>query len=109
MNPYFNEYKFPQVKVHTWSNVFKDKESITRQAIDLISKIIVYDPEKRLKPLEALTHPFFDELRLQSTKLPNGNPLPKELFKFSQEEMMSTSKDNLVKLVPDWWSDEESN
>jgi glycogen synthase kinase 3 beta len=56
----------------------------------LISKILVYNPERRLKPLEALLHPFFDELRDKNTKLPNGNPLP-DLFDFSREEITSTS------------------
>jgi glycogen synthase kinase 3 beta len=43
------------------------------EAVDLISKILVYNPERRLSPLETLLHPFFDELRDKSTKLPNGN------------------------------------
>ena len=49
--------------------------------IDLIGKLLVYNPERRLKPLDALMHSFFDELREESTKLPNGNPLP-DLFEF---------------------------
>ena len=52
--------------------------------------MLVYDPERRLKPLEVLTHGFFDELRDRNTKLPNGNPLP-DLFDFSKEEISSTS------------------
>ena len=36
----------------------KDKD-----AIDLLSKLLVYDPEQRMKPLEALAHPFFLEIR----------------------------------------------
>ena len=58
----------------------------------MISKILVYNPDRRLKPLEALLHPFFDELRDKNMKLPNGNPLP-DLFDFSQEEISSTSPD----------------
>ena len=50
-------------------------------AIDLVSKVLVYPPEERLKPLEALLHPFFNELRTQSTKI-NDAPLP-DLFNFS--------------------------
>ena len=33
--------------------------------------------------MEAIAHPFFDELRDPETKLPSGNPLP-ELFNFTQ-------------------------
>jgi glycogen synthase kinase 3 beta len=43
--------------------VFKGKPAATKEAIDLLSKILVYDPTRRLTPLEALTHTFFDDLR----------------------------------------------
>ena len=59
-------------------------------AIDLISKILVYNPDKRPRPLEILLFPFFDELRDKNTKLPNGNPLP-ELFEFTKEETSTYS------------------
>lgn len=54
-------------------------------AIDLISKLLQYLPEKRIKPMEALAHPFFDELRTSDATLPNGRPLP-PLFNFDEEE-----------------------
>ena len=60
-----------------------------KEAVDLISHLLVYNPERRLKPLEAIAHPFFDELRLESTTLPNGNALP-DLFNFCREEIMQT-------------------
>jgi glycogen synthase kinase 3 beta len=56
----------------------------------LISKILVYDPERRLKPLEALLHPFFDDLREENARLPNGDKI-KDLFDFTKEEINSTS------------------
>lgn len=78
MNPNYKEYKFPVIKVHTWSKVFRGKG--VGEAIDLLSKVLVYEPEKRLSPLEACTHPFFDELRNENMTLPNGNRLPLSLF-----------------------------
>jgi hypothetical protein len=36
--------------------------------------------------LNALAHPFFDELREPETRLPSGDPLP-PLFNFSQSEL----------------------
>lgn len=36
--------------------------------------------------MEALKHDFFNDLRKEETKLPNGQPLP-DLFNFSQEEI----------------------
>ena len=32
------------------------------QAIDLLSKMIVYDPYKRISAKQALNHPYFDDL-----------------------------------------------
>jgi hypothetical protein len=37
---------------------------------------------RRVKPLEAAAHPFFDELRQEDLKLPNDVPVP-ALFNFS--------------------------
>lgn len=88
MNPNYSEFKFPHVKATPWNRVFKSRTP--PDAIDLISKILVYDPERRLKPLEAILHPFFDELRVEGTKLPNGEPMI-DLFDFSREEVLSTS------------------
>jgi len=41
--------------------VFKPK--VDPMAIDFISKLLVYAPKERLKPMEALLHPYFNELR----------------------------------------------
>jgi len=40
-------------------------------AIDLIDKLLVYAPEKRLKACEALAHPYFDDLRKDNFKIDN--------------------------------------
>lgn len=71
-------------------------------AIDIISKILVYNPDKRPRPLEILLHPFFDELRENNTVLPNGNALP-ELFEFTKEEISTYSSDIIDQLVPSWY------
>lgn len=55
-----------------------------------MQKVLVYDPLKRLTPIDALLHPFFDELRVESTRLPNGHVLP-DLFRFVKEEIRSTT------------------
>ena len=47
-------------------------------------------------------HPFFDELRVEGTTLPNGNPLP-ELFNFAKEELMSATPETVQRLIPDWF------
>jgi len=70
--------------------------------VALISKILVYNPDQRLKPLQALQHKFFDDLRNQDTKLPNGQPLP-DLFDFTEEERGSTTEAVMKTLIPPWY------
>lgn len=41
-------------------------------AIDLISKLLEYTPTQRLSAIDAMVHPFFDELRDPSTRLPDS-------------------------------------
>ncbi len=52
--------------------------------------------------MESLTHEFFDELRDESCKLPNGNALP-DLFNFTKEENSMTDQETMEKLVPAWY------
>lgn len=54
------------------------------EAIDLVSKLLEYTPEVRLSAVEAMVHPFFDELRAEGAKMPNGKEFP-SLFDFTRE------------------------
>jgi glycogen synthase kinase 3 beta len=62
----------------------------SHEAIDLISALLEYTPTQRLSAIEAMCHPFFDELRDPNTRLPDSrhtNSAPKELpnlFDFSK-------------------------
>lgn len=47
---------------------------------------------------EALVHQFFDELRVEGARLPNGKELP-ALFDFTRAEL-STRPDLIRRLVP---------
>lgn len=48
--------------------------------IDLLLKILVYDPEFRASPSAVLAHPFFDELRKDHFQVyPRGAHEPMEL------------------------------
>lgn len=42
------------------------------EAIDLISALLEYTPTQRLSAIEAMCHPFFDELRDPNTRLPDS-------------------------------------
>lgn len=97
MNPGYTEFSFPQLKPHAWSKVFS--KSADPQAIDLISKILVYVPQDRYSCMEICAHKYFDELRDEETRLPGGGPLP-PLFNFSDDELESLSDELKEKLVP---------
>ncbi|KAL0609658.1 Glycogen synthase kinase-3 alpha [Plecturocebus cupreus] len=86
MNPNYTEFKFPQIKAHPWTKVFKSRTP--PEAIALCSSLLEYTPSSRLSPLEACAHSFFDELRCLGTQLPNNRPLP-PLFNFSAGDRVS--------------------
>ncbi|XP_047325385.1 shaggy-related protein kinase alpha [Impatiens glandulifera] len=97
MNPNYTEFKFPQIKAHPWHKIFHKR--MPPEAVDLVSRLLQYSPYLRCTALDALTHPFFDELRDPNTRLPNGRFLP-PLFNFKPLELKGVPADMLVKLIP---------
>ena len=90
MNPNYMEHKFPQIKPHPFNKVFRKADT---NAIELISCLLEYTPTERLSAIDAMVHPFFDELRDPGTRFPDsrhpGGPvkdLP-TLFDFSRHGM----------------------
>ncbi|OMJ95229.1 hypothetical protein SteCoe_1441 [Stentor coeruleus] len=100
MNPNYHEGRFPDIRQTPWNRVFKNKAP--PEAIDLLASMLVYSPTKRVTAYQALQHPFFDELRVQGTRLPNGDPLP-PLFNWSEIEM-KTHPELIRSLTPSWFS-----
>eukprot|EP00479_Gromia_sphaerica_P002919 TRINITY_DN133_c0_g1_i7.p1 TRINITY_DN133_c0_g1~~TRINITY_DN133_c0_g1_i7.p1 ORF type:complete len:298 (-),score=55.86 TRINITY_DN133_c0_g1_i7:18-911(-) len=99
MNHSYTQFKFPQVAPHPWEKVFRGKAPA--DAIDLISQFLLYKPEGRRLPFEALGHHFFDDLRKPGAKLPNGKPLP-NLFNFTDAEIAQAKRLGILdKLVPE--------
>ncbi|OEU12181.1 protein kinase A [Fragilariopsis cylindrus CCMP1102] len=87
MNSNYIEFKFPQIKGCQWKKIFRNKTP--DEAMDFIAQTLAYTPSKRLKPLEGCGHPFFDELRIEGTVLPNnGGELP-PLFDWTPHELES--------------------
>lgn len=91
MNPNYMEHKFPQIKPHPFSKVFRKASA---DAIELISALLEYTPTERLSAIDAMCQPFFDELRDPSTRLPDSRQaggsareLP-ALFDFSRHGMI---------------------
>ncbi|KAL7577554.1 hypothetical protein ACA910_015084 [Epithemia clementina (nom. ined.)] len=98
MNSNYMEFKFPQIKGCQWKKIFRNKTP--EDAMDFIARTLAYTPFKRIAPLEGCAHTFFDELRQESTKLPNGGGnLPARLFEFTNHEL-SVGPEILQKLIP---------
>ena len=103
MNPEYNKYKFPLIKCFSLKFVFRKYLNLLGEDfINLIQKIFVYDPQKRIKPIEALVHPFFDDLRKKDFVDEQFRYL---IFTFSKEEM-DNDKDNIIvnHLIPNWYN-----
>lgn len=94
MNPNYTEFKLPQL---AQDSLFKMFKTTPKDAVDLLSKFLVYTPSKRISLTEALAHPFFDELRDPATKLPNGKNLP-PLFNWINGELDNVPQDLLEKI-----------
>ena len=105
MNPEYNEFKLPNIRAYPWQKVFKNR-IVTDEYIDLLTNLLCYEPNKRLRPIKSLLHPFFDELRDPNTKLPNGDPLPEDLFYFTKNEI-DYDKKTVEKLIPHWYKKKE--
>ncbi|XP_046375313.1 glycogen synthase kinase-3 beta-like isoform X2 [Haliotis cracherodii] len=105
MNPNYSEFKFPQIKAHPWTKVFRQRTPA--EAINLVSRLLEYTPSSRISPLEACAHAFFHELRDPATRLPNQKPLP-PLFNFTQEELSIAPTLNAT-LIPPHVRNGESN
>ena len=100
MNPLYTEFKLPQIKAQPWVKIFPEKTC--PKAIDLISRMLVYNPSARITALEALQHSFFNELRESNTKISDDVPLP-DLFNFTDEEKERIEPQALIKLIPSWY------
>ncbi|EFE36766.1 uncharacterized protein ARB_04291 [Trichophyton benhamiae CBS 112371] len=121
MNPNYMEHKFPQIKPHPFNKVpsrrpyflfffffflplffdlcmlicssYQVFRKASHEAIDLITALLEYTPTQRLSSIEALCHPFFDELREPNVRLPDSrhpNAPPRDmpkLFNFTRHEL----------------------
>ncbi|CUM64671.1 uncharacterized protein PRCAT00002280001 [Priceomyces carsonii] len=83
-----------------FQQVFSNSPS---DAIDLLLKILVYDPDVRASPRRVLVHPFFHELKKKLFKVyPRGSsePIALNLFNFSEYELelLGPLKDELLNI-----------
>lgn len=85
MSPNCGSQKLPSVEPCGWNKVFK--RELDQNTKEFLSSVLVYEPEKRIKPLKALLHPFFDDLQKSDfiNSFEGLNKLP-NLFEFTKEE-----------------------
>lgn len=95
MNPNYPEYQFtPKVNAHPWDEVLRNWPP--REASDLISRLVTYNPAVRLAPLCALRHHYFDKLRAQEKEEHRA------LFTFMEDELLWCTEKERDKLTPPW-------
>jgi glycogen synthase kinase 3 beta len=64
-----------------------------------VSKLLEYTPQARLSAVEAMVHPFFDDLRAEGARMPNGKDFP-PLFDFTREGDFTTVLRARARLTP---------
>lgn len=69
--------------------------------VDLLMRVLVYEPDQRLSPRRILAHDFFNDLRIDNQFVPRGSSSPillPKLFNFSKFELdvIGELKDQIV-------------
>ena len=104
MNPTPTSFRFPHISPQPWSKVFRTTK-VPPAAMDLASRWLRYKPTERMDPFDSLLHPFFDELREEGVRMPNGKELP-DLFEWkeSEKERMQRRGGGLYeRMTPAWY------
>lgn len=102
MNPQYYNFSFPVITARSWGAVFK-VGTVSEDALSLLTGLLQYDPEIRHRPLEACSHHYFDDLRSDATRLPDGQTLPSTLYELTQRELRTCSQELRDRLVPQWY------
>lgn len=88
----------PMIKGIGLKKKLKDADPLL---VDLLSKILVYNPKKRPRPFEILAHGYFNDLRAQRLTI-NGRNVT-DLFNFSAVEI-GNDVDLAKQLTPPWYN-----
>ncbi|KJH47111.1 kinase domain protein [Dictyocaulus viviparus] len=85
MNQNYKDFKLPTVKSVPLEKLFKGRS--LHSAVNLLNSLFRYNPSARSSAIEALAHPFFDELRNpELEEMPNGRLMPR-LFDWLEREV----------------------
>merc|ERR1712232_1244654 len=95
MNPNYDSYEFnPRIAPHPWEKVLKN--IAPPHACDLMHRLVRYDPQSRLPPLQSLLHPYFDLL------WETENQKYRYLFEFLPDELVWCTRADRQKMMPKW-------
>ena len=103
MNPDYQNKQLPRVEGLGWAKIFANTKGPNEQAVDLVSKMLVYNPSKRIGLYKAMCHKLFDELREEDLILPNGNCIP-DIFSFTDKEKEEMGPECRDVLIPAWYN-----
>jgi len=100
MNQQYFNFAFPTIEARSWDTVFN--KNVSEDAIACLAAFLQYDPEQRVRPLEACSQRFFDDLRDEQKRCPDGHALPSDLFNLTSREQRICDKNLRDRLVPAW-------
>ncbi|MCQ2820388.1 MAG: serine/threonine-protein kinase [archaeon] len=76
--------------------------NMPKELLNLLSRIFVYNPKKRITALEIMAHPFFNDIKNVEI-FQNGKYIVPNIFDFSKKEIqMSKNKEIFKKIIPEW-------
>mmetsp|Transcript_103202 Transcript_103202/g.300993 ORF Transcript_103202/g.300993 Transcript_103202/m.300993 type:complete len:437 (-) Transcript_103202:108-1418(-) len=100
MNNKYQNFTYPNVPARGWGTVLR--KNVGPDITALLAAFLEYDPEARIRPLEACAHRAFDDLRDEQARCPDGQPLPKDLFNYTMREQRTCQDGLMERLVPVW-------
>lgn len=104
MVPTLTEFNFPQVRNTTLAKAFRGCRGVEDLAIEFLAEVLRYEPKTRIGLIDALAHPYFDELRTEGLKLPAMDTLvPDYLFNFTKEEEGRFGSSRLARIIPKFY------
>lgn len=90
LNTFVHNKDYPYYKIHSCSLKSVFPSDVPEDFIDLLSKIFVYSPSKRLTAEQCMKHPFFSDLFDKNVRIPeSNNPLPEYMKLIQTPEIIN--------------------
>jgi serine/threonine protein kinase len=85
MNPTYQEFKFPNISAHDFTNLFP--AGTDNEGMSVVGDLLKYVPESRATAMETVIHPFFlPHLKVPTYRLPDERAVPDFFFELTVEE-----------------------